>query len=115
MTSIPETEQAEMATVTIVQTDAPSRSKQAGPCWIAIEEPGGDYLYAATTVRSVELPVGSTVTVAGKVTLRRAGGRPAVERKEWTLVVTGDPTDTVAVRLGSPQSVDATLTGVRER
>ena len=94
-------------TVTILQTGSPSRSKQAGPCWVAV----GD-TYAATTVRSIETAA-ETVTVTGKVTLRRST-RTSTERQTWTLAVTGDPADTLDLSIGSPQSVDVTLTGVRQ-
>lgn len=94
-------------TVTIIETGAPSRSKQAGPCWIAV----GD-IYAATTPRAVDAEVGDIVTVTGKATLGRRSGGSDVARRSWDLRVTGDETDTVDLSVGSPQSVDAHLTGV---
>jgi hypothetical protein len=95
------------ATLTVTETDSPSRSKQAGPCWIAV-----DGTYASPSGRTIDAEVGSTVTATGKATLRRAT-RTTTDRETWTLVVTGDPADVVTLSVGSPQSVDATVTGVR--
>jgi hypothetical protein len=97
-----------MSTITLTQTDSPSRSKMAGPCWIAI-----DGTYATESGRNIEAEVGKTLTVAGKVNLRRST-KTDTKRGSWTVVVTGDEADTVTVRLGSPQAVEATITGVRE-
>jgi hypothetical protein len=98
-----------MATVTLTQTDAPSRSKQGGPCWIAI----GD-VYATTAGKQLDAEVGATLTIAGKCSLRRASGKVDVRRDTWDVTVTGDEADAVTVSLGSPQAVTATITGVRE-
>lgn len=95
-------------TITITQTDIPSRSKQAGPCWIAVEG-----TYASTTEKAIDIEVGAEIKVTGKVTLNRST-RVSTDRKTWTVRVTGDPADTVTCRLGSPQAVEAVITGVRE-
>lgn len=94
------------ATATITQTDSPSRSKMAGPCWIAAAG-----TYASTKTREISAEIGAHIQVTAKVELRRVT-RSTVERNMWTVVVTGRPTDTVTVRLGSPQAVEARLTGV---
>jgi len=52
-------------TITITQTEAPSRSKMAGPCWIAI----GD-VYASTRPREITAERGGKITVTGKAILR---------------------------------------------
>ena len=98
-----------MATVTLTQTDSPSRSKQGGPCWIAIGNP-----YATTGGKEIAAEVGETLTINGKCSLRRASGKVDIRRGSWPVVVTGDPADAVTVSLGSPQSVSATVSGVRE-
>jgi hypothetical protein len=103
----------ETARVTIRLTGQPSRSKMAGPCWIRIGTDHRSATYAAETERVVEAPKGSTIIAQAKVVLRRASKpRGEEDRAEWSLVVTGDPADTVRLSLGSPQSVDAVLTGV---
>lgn len=94
-----------MSTVAFRQTAAPSRSKQGGPCWIAI-----DGTYAAETSREVEADVDAILSVTGKVTLRRAT-RTSTDRAEWKIRVTGDPTDSFSLSLGSPQSVAVEITG----
>lgn len=94
-------------TVTIRQTDSPSRSKQAGPCWIRI----GD-VYASTAARAVDASPGEHITAEGKAILRRAT-RISTERETWRLVVTGDPADTVTLTVGSGQCVEAVVTGVK--
>lgn len=100
-------------TVTIRQTAEPSRSKMAGPCWIRIGTEHQTATYAADLERTVEAPKGSTIVVEGKAVLRRASKpRGEEERGRWTLTVTGDPADTVTVSLGSPQRIEAVLTGV---
>lgn len=95
------------AIITITKTDAPSRSKQAGPCWIAVGT-----TYAATAPRTITAEVGDVLTVTGKTNLGRRSGRSDVTRREWAVRVTGDEADTLDVSVGSPQSVDAHLTGV---
>lgn len=93
--------------ITITQTEAPSRSKMAGPCWIAI----GD-TYATESGRTITAEIGERLTVTGKAVLRRSS-RTSTERSAWDVEVTGKPDDTVTVSLGSPQSVTAKITGVR--
>jgi hypothetical protein len=85
----------DVATITITQTEAPSRSKQAGPCWIRLDGPG-DPTYASTTNRTIAVPTGSAVTAEGKATLRRAT-RTTTDRGSWTLTATGNPDDTVTL------------------
>ncbi|WLP91448.1 hypothetical protein [Gordonia sp. NB41Y] len=99
-------------TVTIRQTGEPSRSKQAGPCWIRAFT-DTDPVYATTAPKELTPAVGTTLIVEGKVILKRAT-RTSTDRRRWELTVTGRPEDTVAVSLGSPQSIDALLTGVSE-
>lgn len=97
-------------TPTITLTGEPSRSKQAGPCWISVL--GG---YAKPTATAINAEVGATIEVSAKAVLRRSSrGASDTARASWTLVVTGDPADTVTVSCGSPQSVDAVITHVRE-
>lgn len=100
-----------MSEITITQTDAPSRSKQAGPCWIAV----GD-TYASTAARTVQAgEPGSTVIVTGKAVLRRAT-RISTDRETWTLYVTGNPDDKVTLQVGAGyQVVEAIVTGVSEQ
>ena len=93
--------------ITITQTDSPSRSKMAGPCWIAI----GD-TYATESGRTITAEPGDTLTVTGKATLRRSS-RATTDRASWEIEGTGDPADVVTVSIGSPQSVTATITGAR--
>ena len=93
--------------ITLIQTDIPSRSKQGGPCWVAIGE-----TYAATTPRTLDAEIGEILIVTAKVSLRRASGYTDVKTRNWTVRVTGNPDDTVDVALGSPQSVAAVITGV---
>lgn len=100
-----------MATITITQTDSPSRSKMAGPCWIRIDDPE---TYASTKARSITADAGAKITVSGKAMLRRAT-RDQTERKDWTLWVTGNPEDTVTLRVGHGQWVEAVITGASER
>jgi len=99
-------------TITITQTEAPSRSKMAGPCWIAI----GD-VYASTRPREITAERGGKITVTGKAILRRAT-RSTEERETWTLYATGNPDDTVTVGVGAGQrrggEVQAVITGVSE-
>jgi len=100
-----------VSTVTITQTASPSRSKMAGPCWIAI----GD-VYAGEKPRTITAASGDKITVTGKAQLRRKT-RSTVERQTWTLYATGDPADTVTVGVGTGQSgheVQAVITGVSE-
>lgn len=94
--------------VTIRQTDTPSRSKLAGPCWIRL----GDETYAATTDRHVTAEVGSIIEAHGKAVLRRASGKPSEQRRTWRLLVTGDPADTVELHTAQyGQAVSALVTG----
>lgn len=94
-------------TTTITQTETPSRSKQAGPCWIA----AGD-VYAATRPREIPAETGQIITVHGKAILRRST-RVETQRREWRLRVTGDERDQVTVRTAEyGQAVEAVLTGV---
>lgn len=103
----------QLVTVTIRLTGMPSRSKQAGPCWVALLDPdSGQRVYATTGGVSIEVPAGTLVQVAAKATLRRAT-RTAVQRDAWTVVATDDPDAREEVSVGSPQSVDATITGAR--
>lgn len=83
-----------MANVTITLTGEPSRSKQAGPCWIAAIDSTGTNIYAATKPRDVDIEVGETLKVTAKAVLRKASG-PRTERDSWELTVTGNPEDTV--------------------
>ena len=92
-------------TISSTQIDSPSRSKMAGPCWVAI---GGTY--ASTSGATIEAVVGQTLTVTAKVTLRRAT-RTDTQRASWTVRVTGDPADVAEVRLGSPQAIAAEIRG----
>jgi hypothetical protein len=97
-----------MSEITITQTGAPSRSKQAGPCWIAI---GGTY--ASTAPRTIDAAAGTAITVTGKAVLRRAT-RISTDRETWTLYATGNPGDEVTLRVGMGQYVEAVITGVSE-
>lgn len=98
-----------MAEITITQTDSPSRSKMAGPCWIAV-----DGTYASTKPRTVEADPGTIITVKGCLNVRRVTRSEEV-RKEWQLRVTGNPEDAVELTV-TPygQTVTAILTGVSE-
>jgi hypothetical protein len=108
-----------MAMITVQQTGIPSRSKQAGPCWVAVHvphKPASDEtrtVYANPAVVTFEVPDDALLRVSAKVTLRRAT-RAEVARREWTVRVTGSPDDRAVCALGSPQSIEATLTGVVE-
>lgn len=96
-----------MSTVTITQTDSPSRSKMAGPCWIRIGS-----TYASTAPRALEAAPGSEITAEGKLEVRRATRTQAL-RKTWTLVVTGSDSDSAELTV-TPygQTVTALVTGV---
>jgi hypothetical protein len=101
--------------VTITQTASPSRSKMAGPCWIAISATGND-IYASDKTKTVQWATGTAIHVNGRATLRRST-RATTERGSWTLYATGDPADTVTVGVGTGQcgrEVQALLTGVSE-
>jgi hypothetical protein len=103
----------QMSTVTITQSDTPSRSKMAGPCWIRIGS-----VYASTNPREITsengkpLLPGDTVTAEGKLNIRRVT-RTAVLRKSWKLHVTGNPDDSAELTV-TPygQTVTAIVTGV---
>ncbi len=99
-----------MARLLLTETEAPSRSEQGGPCWIAVTG-----TYATPGGKTIPAEVGATLTVTGKVSLRRAGGRVDVQRSTQTVLVTGDEADMVTVSLGTPQSVAATLSGATQR
>ena len=102
-----------MSTITITLTGEPSRSKQAGPRWIALTHPTtGAATYAARTARSIDVEDGGTVEVAAKVTLRRSRGSD-VTRRQWTIEATGDAADTISLSAGSPQAVEVTFAGAR--
>lgn len=93
--------------ITIRQTEAPSRSKMAGPCWIAIDD-----TYASEKGRTVAAEVGEHLTVTGKLSVRKPSGSKTL-RGDWKIEVTGDPTDTATVGLWSGQGIEATITGAR--
>lgn len=96
------------ATITIRQTDTPSRSKMAGPCWIAIGE-----TYAATRERSITATIGDVIEARGKAKLKRVS-RTDEQLFTWRLIVTGDPADTVELHTAQyGQRVSAVVTGVR--
>ena len=101
-----------MSTITITQTDSPSRSKMAGPCWIAIKDGNGHggHLFATPTGRDYETEE-DTVTIVGAAAIRHAT-RTGAYRIEETLRVTGNPDDKVRLQVGSAQYVVALVTGV---
>ncbi|RIK08041.1 MAG: hypothetical protein DCC47_16055 [Acidobacteria bacterium] len=96
--------------IRIVETDTPSRSKGTGCAWIRHD---GENTFATGAGRTLTVEVGAALTVAAKCTLRRKSGRADVERDTATVVVTGDPADTVTVTAGSPQAYTAVVYGVR--
>lgn len=101
-----------MATVTMTMIDSPSRSKMAGPCWIAAQ-PGGDPVYATAAGRSLEAEAGTVVHFAGKAELRKASGRWDPIRRSWDLLVTGNAEDMVTVHVGIGQQwVSVEIVGV---
>lgn len=91
-------------------TDTPSRSKQAGPCWIAAEV-DGDLVYARAKGTEIDVERGDEIKVRGKATLRRASGRGDVARERWTLVA--EEGQTATLEIGSPQCVRVTIEGAR--
>lgn len=95
-----------MKTITLTETDRPSRSKQAGPCWVAIGS-----TYASSSGKSIEAEEGEILEVTAKVTVRRAT-KNTTDRKSWRVQVTGNPDNVVHVKLGSPQPVSAEISGV---
>lgn len=97
--------------VTIRETERPSKSQVAGPCYIRIESPAGP-VYAQPTERHIYVPVGPAFFVTAEATLRHAT-RIAIERASWTLVATGDPEDVVVLSVGHPRAITAELTGAR--
>jgi len=96
--------------IKLTVTSTPSRSKQAGPCWIAAEH-GGDLVYAKVGGTPIDVEPGAELTVRGKATLRRASGRSDVDRERWTLVAEEGATATLEV--GSPQCVRVQVEGAR--
>lgn len=95
--------------MTITQVETSSRSKMRGPCWIAIGE-----VYASTKPREIVAEVGDKITANGK-TILRAATRTDTQRQSWDLWVTGNPEDTVELRIGlGHQVVRAVVTGVSE-
>lgn len=97
--------------ITYQETDRPSRSKAAGPCWIMIEHPSSrEPVYATATAQTLEVETGTTLRAYGKVHVHRKT-RDEVERADWRLTVTGNPDDTLTLKVGAPQSVTVTVTG----
>jgi hypothetical protein len=94
--------------ITLTELERPSRSKSAGPCWIAAIV-GAERYYATPSGRSVE--ASGTVEIRARVVMRRAT-RVTDEHRTWYVRVTGDPSDTVELSLGSPQCVTARVMGV---
>lgn len=103
-----------MSTITLTQTDSPSRSKMAGPCWIAIKDGNGpgSHLFATEAGKTYDTDK-DTVTIVGAANIRHAT-RTGKYRIEETLRVTGNETDTVTLQVGSAQYVVVTVTGVQE-
>lgn len=103
-----------MNTITITQTDSPSRSKMAGPCWIGIKDGkgAGQHLFATPSGKDYETEK-DTVTIVGSAAIRHAT-RIGKYRIEEALRVTGNPDDTVELTVGSAQYVTVTITGVQE-
>ena len=104
----------EAASITLTETDTPSRSKQAGPCWIAATDPTtGAPTIATRGGRTLDgLEPGTVITITAKVSLRRSKGGSDIARRVWTVVATGNESDTVDLQAGSPQAVKVTVTGV---
>lgn len=97
------------ATITLTETSKPSTSKGRG--WLYA---GTARTFATPSGRSLDAEAGDTITVVIGVELRRASGRVEKERREHSLTVTGVATDTVEIRLGSPQAYAVLISGVTE-
>lgn len=104
-------EEAQMPTITLTETNAPSRSKGRG--WLRID--GWNGSFATTTGRAFEAEIGDELTLVTGVELRRAQRGTERERRVLRVVVTGMATDVVLSSIGSPssQSYDVAITGVR--
>ncbi len=98
------------ATITLTETETPSRSKGTGCVWIGTGAP----TFASAKGRELATETGAEHDLHIKVTLRRASGRSTIERAAKRIVATGNPDDTVTIRLGSPQAYEATITGAQE-
>lgn len=104
---------ATAATLTLTLTETPSRSKAAGPCWAGVRRTGADrYTFATTAGAEFTALPGDTLTLAAATKVRHAT-RTGSYRDDITVIVTGDPADTVTIRVGSAQYTAATLTGAR--
>lgn len=105
-------------TITLQLTEEPSRSKQAGPCWVGVatNPDVARYEFAtpatAKAPRSVDVQVDTVVRVAGVATLRRAT-RTSKDRNDVTYTVTGNPDDVVTFVV-VPRYLEARITGVVE-
>lgn len=91
-------------------TNEPSRSKQAGPCYVRIADHHGDHHYATTGGMTREIPEGpATLEVVARL---RRSTRTSVDIETIAVIVTGDDADTISVdsRTGY---LGACITGVK--
>lgn len=97
-----------MTTITIRETDTPSKSKGRGWAYVEVD---GRRVFATKEGATVEAPVGATVKVATGVTLRRAT-RDTKDRDAYTATVSEDPTEGYDLSIGSPQAYKCEVLGV---
>lgn len=102
-----------MATVTITTLETPSRSRQAGACWAGVGTGPGSYTFGTETGRTLDAAEGARLVLAASATLRMRDRRSEVCREKIDVIVTGNPEDTVGIRVGLGwQVVHARVTGV---
>ena len=92
-------------TVTITETDRPSRSKGRG--WAYLELEDGERTFASTPGRSITIKAGDKVTCVHGVELRRASGR--TDKLRETAIIPTDSVGSFFQSLGSPQSYDISV------
>ena len=97
-----------MTTITIRETDTPSRSKGRGWAYVEVD---GRRVFATKEGATVEALVGSTVKVVTGVTLRRST-RETKDRDVYTATVSEDPTEGYDISIGSPQAYKSAIRGV---
>ena len=89
--------QEEATCYTIQLTNMPSKSKQAGACWIAVIY-GGERIYATDETQTIQASVGEKLVIAGAATVRRATKASDREDISWSGVsVSGNPEDELTV------------------
>lgn len=91
-------------TITLTETEKPSRSKGYG--WARIGDRG-----ATAAGREIAAKIGADLVVDLVAKIKRST-RTETLTERVTVTVTGDPSDAVSLSIGSPQPYRATITGV---